>query len=141
MGRFWLCGVDIGGDRKSERMELIGDIPGFENLGVYTLEKLALEIRSVPSEFLLQSAYPNPFNPVTNLHYSVPVKSSVEILVYNLNGEKLIELLSEEKSAGEYSLKWDASDQPSGVYLIHLEGYDVRTGNTYTESQKVVLMK
>jgi flagellar hook assembly protein FlgD len=70
---------------------------------------------------VLFSAYPNPFNPVTNITFALPNSAVVEIKIYNLLGEEITTLVSEYYSAGTYTVQWDAGDLPSGMYLCRMK--------------------
>ena len=94
-----------------------------------------IESRLIPVEFTLTSAYPNPFNPVTTIQYGLPVDAAVNIIVYDLQGRKTAELVNELKTAGYYTLKWDASDHASGIYFVKL------MTSEFTKTQKLVLVK
>ena len=72
------------------------------------------------SSFKLQQNYPNPFNPVTEIKFSIPVESYVELKVYNVLGNEVAILIKEEKPAGEYSVKFNASSLSSGIYIYRL---------------------
>ena len=73
------------------------------------------------SSFKLEQNYPNPFNPTTQISYSIPVASHVRLKVYNVLGNEIATLVNEEKPAGEYSVKFNASDLSSGVYIYRLQ--------------------
>ncbi|MDZ7725829.1 MAG: T9SS type A sorting domain-containing protein [candidate division KSB1 bacterium] len=93
-----------------------------------------------PLQFALMNNYPNPFNPVTTIEYSLSNTEKVELSVYNVIGEKVAELVNQEQSAGEYSIQWDGTDQmgnkvSTGVYI-----YQIRAGS-FTSTQKMVLVK
>ena len=84
--------------------------------------------------------YPNPFNPQTNIEYSVKCDSFVEISIYNVKGQKVITLLEKQVSAGKHFISWngkklDGSNSSSGIYFIRL-----RTGNN-VRTIKSILMK
>lgn len=88
-----------------------------------------------PERFVLHQAYPNPFNPVTSIRYSVPQKGTVVIRVYDALGRSVETLASGELLPGSYTAQWDAGGLPSGIYIIRLEG-----GGTQL-AQKIVLLK
>jgi hypothetical protein len=84
---------------------------------------------SMPREFKLNQAYPNPFNPSTSISLHMPVMGYVNVAVYDLNGRVVKTLLSGMQSEGNYNIIWNASGgQSSGMYLIRAE----------TEQQKAV---
>lgn len=98
---------------------------------------------TVPTEFGLQKIYPNPFNPrtVISMHYAVGSNSVVNI--YNIQGVLVDQLVNGFVEAGSYELTWDASNMPSGVYIVRMTAGNPETssGQVFTASQKVVLMK
>ena len=73
------------------------------------------------SSFKLEQNYPNPFNPVTQITYYIPVDSHVRLKVYNVLGNEVASLVDEEKPAGEYSVKFNATGLSSGVYIYRLQ--------------------
>ena len=75
---------------------------------------------SVPVEFGISAVYPNPFNSSTRLTYGLPEAARVELIVYDLTGRVVAELIDGRKASGMHTLMWDASKQPSGVYLARL---------------------
>ena len=87
------------------------------------------------SSFKLQQNFPNPFNPVTEIKYSIPIESYVELKIYNVLGNEVATLVKEEKPAGEYSVKFDASSLSSGIYI-----YRLHTGYS-TITKKMTLIK
>jgi hypothetical protein len=72
-------------------------------------------------EFALHPVYPNPFNPAATITYSLANDSYVKLVVYNIQGRIVAVLANEFQSQGLYSVKWDAGNLPSGVYLCRLE--------------------
>jgi len=103
--------------------------------GSYEYSDEVLADISVPLGFALQQNYPNPFNPATTISYSLPIKSQVELAIYNALGESVMQLVNEEKPAGSYRVEFDAANLPSGVYF-----YQLKTKG-YLETKKMILMK
>jgi hypothetical protein len=88
-----------------------------------------------PLNYSLEQNYPNPFNPVTTISFGLPVKSYVEIVVYNSLGETVIQLVNEEKEAGMHHVELNATVLPSGVYF-----YQIRAGD-FIQMKKMILLK
>ncbi len=81
-----------------------------------------------PNDFVLNQNYPNPFNPSTTIEFSLGEASFVKLEVYNTLGEKVAELLNENKPEGAYQVNFKASNLPSGIYIAKLEaGSKVQT--------------
>jgi hypothetical protein len=90
---------------------------------------------NMPTEFSLSQNYPNPFNPVTTIRYSLDKTSDVSLKVYNIAGKLVETLYSGSKSAGAYSVTWDASHLASGVYFYKL------VSNSNVMTKKMMLIK
>jgi hypothetical protein len=75
----------------------------------------------LPSEFQLFHSYPNPFNSATNITFTLPQSSDVDMRIYNILGEEMAALISEYCSAGKHTVQWDAGVLPSGMYLCKLQ--------------------
>lgn len=86
-------------------------------------------------KFELYQNYPNPFNPITNISYTIPRKEFVSLIVYDLLGREISNLVSEKQNAGNYHIKFDASNLSSGVYLYRLKSGD------FTDTKKLILQK
>ncbi len=91
--------------------------------------------KSVPSEYTLSQNYPNPFNPTTEINFSIPASGNVSLAVYNVLGQKVATLVSEELSAGAYKYQFDASNLTSGIYFYKLQA------NNYSQVNKMMLLK
>jgi len=85
--------------------------------------------------FELFENYPNPFNPITVIRFSLPFQCKVQLKIYDLLGNEITTLANEEKPAGNYEIKFDGSTLSSGVYF-----YVLRTGNKML-SKKMCLIK
>jgi len=91
---------------------------------------------SIPTNYKLYAKnYPNPFNPVTTINYSIPSYSLVQLDVFNVLGEKVATLVNERKPAGFYAINFNGSNLSSGVYFCKL------TGGKEIVSHKMLLMK
>ena len=88
-----------------------------------------------PDEFALNSNYPNPFNPQTQIRYELPEQAQVRLTVYNMLGEQVTTLVNESQSAGHHEVTFDASDLSSGTYIYRLEAGD------YSESRTMMFVK
>ncbi|PKD44381.1 T9SS type A sorting domain-containing protein [Rhodohalobacter barkolensis] len=74
-----------------------------------------------PGSVELRQNYPNPFNPSTNIVFYLPEQQPVKIGVYNIVGQQVALLADEPIGAGEHTISWNASEMPSGVYIVQLE--------------------
>ena len=92
-------------------------------------------------EYSLSRNYPNPFNPVTNVSYRLPLKSQVQLVVYNVLGEKVKQLVNGEKEAGSYSVEFNATGLPSGIYFYRLQVYAPGRAGEYINTKKMILFK
>lgn len=87
-----------------------------------------LPAAAIPTQLALAQNYPNPFNPTTTIEFSVPKAGFVSLKVFNIIGEEVATLISQEIRAGTFSTQWDASHVASGVYFYRLQtGADVVT--------------
>jgi len=94
--------------------------------------------------FSLYQNYPNPFNPETTIEFGLPKPGNVELTIYDINGNLVRRLVSEEKRAGNHWVKWDGRDEnqnqvSSGVYL-----YQLKVGDSvidFRQTNKMILMK
>ena len=75
---------------------------------------------SLPNEIRLENNYPNPFNPVTTINYTVPVMGKVTLKVFDTLGREVAMLVNETKSSGKYSVRFNATNFASGVYYYSI---------------------
>ncbi|WP_428236233.1 T9SS type A sorting domain-containing protein [Gracilimonas sp.] len=95
-----------------------------------------IETESVqPDKFKLSQNYPNPFNPTTNINFSLPKTTDVQLTVYSMLGQKVATLVNSTMPAGDHSISWDAQDMASGLYI-----YTIQAGD-FSQTKKMVLMK
>jgi len=86
-------------------------------------------------EFHLFQNHPNPFNPVTTINYQLPITNYVELSIYNVLGQKVVNLISEKQKTGHYQVEWDASGFAGGIY------YYVLKSGEFRDVKKMVLIK
>jgi len=94
----------------------------------------------LPISYALKQNYPNPFNPSTTIRYDIASRSSVELVVFNLLGQKVATVVNQEQEAGSYSIIWNARNDEglelsSGVYF-----YLLRAGS-FAETKKLILLR
>jgi methionine-rich copper-binding protein CopC len=95
---------------------------------------------SLPTEFALAQNYPNPFNPSTEISFSLPVASQVQLTVFNVLGQKVTTLLDEQMAAGEHTVTWDGHNSDgasvsSGVYFYRI------SANSFSQTKKMMMLK
>jgi hypothetical protein len=93
------------------------------------------EVLQQSENFSLAQNYPNPFNPETTIAYSLPRSGFVELMVFNIDGKKVVTLVSEFQPAGNYSVKFNARALSSGLYFCKL-----RMGN-FVDAIKILVLK
>jgi hypothetical protein len=93
------------------------------------------ELPGVPETYALEQNYPNPFNPSTVINYSIPTAGFVSLKVYDLLGQEIATLVSEDHQPGNYSVDFSATDLANGAYFYRI------TAGSFTDVKKMVLMK
>jgi hypothetical protein len=93
------------------------------------------QMASLPSEYLLDQNFPNPFNPGTVIQYAVPAAGHVSLEVFNLLGEEVAVVVDRMEEAGVKSVTWDAAGLPSGIYLYRL------TSGRFTGVKKMMVVR
>ena len=97
-------------------------------------DSILIEMPAI-EDFALNSNYPNPFNPTTQISYQLPENSFVNLVVYNVVGQKVAELVNQNQTSGKYTVKFNASNLPSGVYIYKLQAGD------FSDVKKMLLTK
>ena len=96
---------------------------------------------NIPSKFELSQNYPNPFNPSTMIRFSLPEASFVNITIYNLLGEKVRTLRNKNVESGYHEMTWNATNVPSGIYLISIRFESNFSHQTHSFTKKAILLK
>jgi hypothetical protein len=106
------------------------------NPGFYAGDAVAGESpAAIPESYGLLNAYPNPFNPTTTIQYDLPEETHVRIAVFDLLGREVALLVDGQRSAGRYSLSFDATGLQSGMYLYRMETA------TFRQTKRFILLK
>jgi hypothetical protein len=114
----------------------------------WTFDYLAVprEPCSLPLDYALNQNYPNPFNPSTAISYQLLAISSVKLTVCDMLGREVSTLVDELKQPGTYTVTWDASKVPSGMYFYRLQAhlrpfeFGGQAGG-FVETKKMILLK
>ena len=99
------------------------------------IDKLKVFGQAVPVKFALEQNFPNPFNAMTTIRFSIPKEVQVNLTVYNILSEKVKELKNEVMKPGSFEEEFDASTVASGVYF-----YRIKAGD-FVQTKKMVLLK
>jgi hypothetical protein len=93
------------------------------------------EQSNLPENFGLQQIYPNPFSATTTIKYRVAEPGLVSLKVFDAMGTEVASLLNEKKTAGDYSIEWNAAGFGSGIYFCRIQA------GKFTDTQKLILQK
>jgi len=97
------------------------DLSGYVNIGV-------------PVKFSLSQNYPNPFNPVTKIDFTLPISENVMLKIYDLSGREIVTVMNEFRTAGYYTVDFNAANLASGVYY-----YKLTAGNNTAVNKMIVI--
>lgn len=89
----------------------------------------------VPTEYTLSQNYPNPFNPSTKIQFGLPKASEVSVSIYNILGERVKDLVSQDLKAGFHETEFNNTSLSSGIYFYRIEAGE------YVETRKMILLK
>jgi flagellar hook assembly protein FlgD len=93
-----------------------------------------------PLIYKLHSAYPNPFNPITSLHYDLPEGGLVNITIYDMMGRIVKTLVNSSQTAGYKSVQWNATNDRNESVSAGLYLYTIQAGE-FRQTKKMVLLK
>ena len=112
-----------------------GSYPARVYRSVHSTTSVTLSYTQAPLALHLEQNYPNPFNPSTQISFHLPEAGHTQLRVYDLLGGEVRTLVNEFKQAGEYSIRFNASQLASGLYTYRLQ----HNGKTLT--RKMLLAK
>ncbi len=98
------------------------------------------EVKGLPLAYALNQNYPNPFNPQTTIQFALPSAAKIRIVVYDLSGREVVQLVDQHLEPGYHQLVWNGRDAwgrvvPTGIYVTRL------ITSEYTKSIKMLLLK
>jgi len=107
------------------------------DIGAFYYHQSATEplVVLLPNTFALYPNWPNPFNSTTMIRYDVPTAGKVSLTVFNLLGQRVATLFDQRHLAGTYTISWDASNLPSGLYLCRMDAAG------FAQTRKLLLVK
>ena len=106
-----------------------------KNLSITTVLDETLDNENIPNNFILENPYPNPFNPLIYINFSLSNFSYIELNIIDVNGKLVKSLEKNYISQGKHKYSWDASDIPSGNYFVELKSDKI------IRTKKVTLIK
>ena len=110
-----------------------------DNNGSYKYSSV-VEVTLKPTKLIVNN-YPNPFNPSTNIRYTVPFDGRVSLVIYDSLGQKVEELTNGVQQQGAYELKWNASLHASGIYLLSVTAEALNGSDKSSSVIKINLLK
>ncbi|MDC1037644.1 lamin tail domain-containing protein [Candidatus Marinimicrobia bacterium] len=108
----------------------------FGTPGTFNDGSVAMELEVYPTSFMLDAPYPNPFNPITTIRFSIHESIGAQSLkIYDINGRIVKSLIQRQLNPGQYEMTWRAQNQASGLYFIQF------MVGSKSMTQKVILLK
>jgi hypothetical protein len=95
---------------------------------------------NLPEDFFLGQNYPNPFNAETQIEYGLPKDCQVDLIIYNILGEKVRVLVDEYQNAGRWNIFWDGKNQQGQVVASGIYLYRINAGS-FTKTAKMSFLK
>jgi hypothetical protein len=117
-----------------ELYDVTGELEPWSEGCMHVVSSLSTK-SSLPTAYRLTSVYPNPFNPQTNIVFDMPKSKHVNLIIYDLLGRQVEQLINRDIDAGSHKITWDAEQHPSGIYILQFNA------NNINQSQKIVLVK
>lgn len=114
----------------------------------FNRKKLGKMEELLPSKFFLSQNFPNPFTDETKIKYCLPVRTKINLNVYNSDGVKVKELVNKVQDAGTYEVNFENGDLSAGPYYYTIQANDPssstlkgQTGQKFIETKKMLLIK
>ncbi|OUX30113.1 MAG: hypothetical protein CBE24_07170 [bacterium TMED264] len=101
---------------------------------------LTIDEDVLPEDFALHQNYPNPFNPTTQIQYDLPEDQFVNIVIYDVMGRNIRNLMNVNQTAGYHVIRWDARNDMGEGVAAGMYIYTIQAGE-FNASKKMVLLK
>ena len=114
----------------------------FSDIVTTTIEVVSTDEQDMglPLTYALNQNYPNPFNPSTNISYTIPEISRVSIIIYDINGSLVRNLVNESLEPGSYTVSWDGTNFYGSKVSAGMYFYRIQSG-TFSSTQKMIFLK
>ena len=116
-------------------LDLYGNVQEFTNNEIFIVDQLFNKNITVPNSVTLDGAYPNPFNPVTNIKFSVPERMHVEMNILDIQGRLVDRIVQSTYDYGNHDVVYNADFMSSGIYFVQL------ITDTDIKYTKIILLK
>jgi hypothetical protein len=126
------AGESFAGISTNENSKVISGFLAYKSSGITDVSD---DQGIIPTVYKLNQNYPNPFNPSTIINYQIPEEGFVTLKIYDILGDEVKILVNENKSAGSYNIRLDASGLASGMYIYRL------TAGNYVSTKKMLMIK
>ena len=121
--------------------DLAGTLVAPHLLNIDSNIEMANSNNLLPINYELTQNYPNPYNPRTNIHYTVAQLSNVTLKIYDIKGKLIAELLSEIHTPGKYETIWDSDYLATGMYLLDMKVYSINGHLIFKDINKMLYLK
>lgn len=134
-------GFKSNGTNSSYVFELTNALVSDKEAGISQVTKLSsITAKATPQVYSLSKNYPNPFNPTTTIEYAIPSSGKVELVVYNMAGQKVRTMVNETKEAGFFKTVWDGRNDRGETVASGLYFYKLVSGK-FNKIEKMTLVK
>jgi hypothetical protein len=112
-------------------------VPFVNGEGMVTIDDVLSTDESTPfpTEFSINRIYPNPFNPVSTIHFTIETTGQTSLRIFNLKGQLIETLINENLEPGNHRIQWHPMNIPSGLYFVELKSGSKR------KIQKITFLK
>jgi len=101
---------------------------------------VGIDENTIPYDFALYQNYPNPFNPSTDIRFSLPKSEKVNLIVYDLLGNTVKEIVDDNLKPGIYNYQWSGDNQQGGLVSAGVYFYRLEAGS-FVQTKKMILLK